>query len=251
MIICSWTCPLVIGMTRISLTSGRPFFDHDTDTLYVKENSKWQPHKWHGRARPPQYFANHLAVDDLPATANTAANICPVVNVTHGACYSKDNLDAEFYYVPEPINPLEYNPASNKTLTDIKRVFELHCIAEKFLLDLCSLPADKCLSIAEGIRNGTCRAVLDGSFNLQRDCAGIAAFTVHASAEDNDPLTGTNWTTGTKADQGSYRSELGGVIAVLIAVTSGPDPQQCDLRASRIISCRFGQVLSFSNVSFN
>ena len=41
---------------------------------------------------------------------------------------------------------------------------------------------------------------------------------MHASAEDNDPLTGTNWTTGTKADQGSYQSELGGVIAVLIAV---------------------------------
>ena len=71
-------------------------------------------------------------------------------------------------------------------------------------MDSYSLPADSCLSIAEGICNGTCKAVSDGSFNLHRNRAGTAAFTVHASVEDNDPLTGTNWTTGTKADQGSY-----------------------------------------------
>jgi len=89
------------------LDNWKAFFDPVTNTLYVKENSKWQPHKQHGRARPPQYFANHLAVNNLPATATAAANICPAINVTHGVCYSKDNFDTEFFYVPEPINPLE------------------------------------------------------------------------------------------------------------------------------------------------
>ena len=122
--------------------------------------------------------------------------------------------------MPEPINPLEYNPAYDRTLTDIKHIFEMNSIAEKFLLllDSFSLPADLCSSIAEDICNRTCRAVSDGSFNLECDQFSTAAFTVHASADNTDPLAGTNWTTGSKADQGSYCSELGGVIAILTVV---------------------------------
>ena len=85
-------------------------------------------------------------------------------------------------------------------------------------MDSYSLPAALYLLIAKGICKGTCRTVSDRSFNLERKCSGTAAFTVHASEDDADQPTGTNWTTRSKADQGSYRSELGGVIAVLTTV---------------------------------
>ena len=85
-------------------------------------------------------------------------------------------------------------------------------------MDSFELPADLCLTIAEGIKDGTCAAVCNGSFNESANCAGTAAFTIHATQFNDDPLTGANWTTGPASDQCLYRSKLGGIIGVLTAI---------------------------------
>ena len=80
------------------------------------------------------------------------------------------------------------------------------------------LPANLCLAIAKSILNGTCAAVCNGSFNKAANCAETAAFTIHAKQLDEDPLTGGKWTTdAASSNQCSYRTELGGIIGVLIA----------------------------------
>ena len=93
------------------------------------------------------------------------------------------------------------------------------CIAGKrFLLDECSLPADKGAAIAAAIQGGTARAVCDGSFNAALDSAGTSAFIIAASSTDRKMIKGTNWITGWAADQTSFRSELGGIIGVLTVI---------------------------------
>ena len=81
-----------------------------------------------------------------------------------------------------------------------------------------SLPSDKCCLIADGIQNGMCSAVANGSFNLEQDHSVTATFTIHASQEKYEPLTGKNWTTGSNVDWGLYCSELCGVISILSSV---------------------------------
>jgi len=100
-------------------------------------------------------------------------------------------------------------------------IFETNIISETFLLDSYSLPADLCLSIADGILKRTCWVVSDGSIDLKHNSSGTAAISVHTSEDDADPLICAKWTTGTtrsKANQESYSSKLGGVIDILTVV---------------------------------
>jgi len=83
----------------------------------------------------------------------------------------------------------------------------------QFLVDEIAVPADDGRLIAEGIRNGTARAVSDGSY---KDDYGTAAGCIAASEDDQDLLYLVNSVPGLAADQNSYRSsELAGVLGIL------------------------------------
>lgn len=153
----------------------------------------------------------------LPVTATAAASVYSQDNIGHGPGYSIEGI-SRFLTTEYPIDPSRWYPAADPTLSSIRDIFRFTSVGIRFLLDQFDLPSDLCLAIAEGIKDGTCVAVCDGSFNKAVNCAGTAAFTIHATQIDEDPLTGGNWTTGPASDQCSYWSELGGIIGVLLAI---------------------------------
>jgi hypothetical protein len=86
----------------------------------------------------------------------------------------------------------------------------------KYLLERVKLPADGGTKLAQGIIQGTARAVNDGSFKKGR--IGTAACIVASDSQDNDCLEAVNMTPGLPFDQSAYRSELGGVIGSLTLI---------------------------------
>ena len=81
-----------------------------------------------------------------------------------------------------------------------------------YLVDEVALPVDDGASIAAGIRNGSARAVSDGSY---KDGYGTAAGCVSTGPEDDDMLYFVTSVPGVMDDQNSYRSELAGVLGVM------------------------------------
>eukprot|EP00957_Ditylum_brightwellii_P210769 15365367-Ditylum_brightwellii.AAC.1 len=66
-------------------------------------------------------------------------------------------------------------------------------------------------NVATAIRNGSCRAVTDGSYE---NTHGTAGFCIHGD-DPNKQLEGSNRTPGHPDDQSAYHSELGGVVGAL------------------------------------
>ena len=87
------------------------------------------------------------------------------------------------------------------------------------LLDRYLLPSDKCLTLVNGIVQGTACIVSNGSFNLDSSFGptGTSAVVLAPFTNYETKLyaKGNNWVTGSKADQSAYRSELVGIIAAL------------------------------------
>ena len=69
--------------------------------------------------------------------------------------------------------------------------------------------------LAECIRNGTAKAVSDGSY---KDDLGTAAFVLEGAIEEHHWILGTNRVPGIEEDQSAYRSELAGLYAIVCAV---------------------------------
>ena len=91
----------------------------------------------------------------------------------------------------------------------------------RILLDSVVLPNDGGEAIAKGIRDGTARAVSDGSFNPVTPIgpSGTSALNISASNENADVLEAVNWVPGTVIDQSAYRSELAGVCGILACLS--------------------------------
>ena len=138
------------------------------------------------------------------------------LDIGYGQGFSVDNTDT-LYHTPFPINPSSYYPSSDSTVTNIQTILLHTYVGTRLLLDDYKLSGDLYQAIAECTWNGTCAAACNISFNQAEDCAGTAAFIVHATQEDADPLIGTNWTTEPKVDQ-CYWSELGGIIGFLVSI---------------------------------
>ena len=91
----------------------------------------------------------------------------------------------------------------------------------RILLDSVVLPNDGGEAIAKGIRDGTARAVSDGSFNPATPIgpSGTSALNISGSGENWDGLEAVNWVPGTVIDQLAYRSELAGVCVILACLS--------------------------------
>ena len=86
------------------------------------------------------------------------------------------------------------------------------------LLDKYTLPSDGGAAIAHAISAGTAAAVSDGSYDDSRQ-AGSSAFIIAPNKERGAIcLEGANFVTWLPDKQSSYRSELAGVLGVLIYV---------------------------------
>jgi hypothetical protein len=66
--------------------------------------------------------------------------------------------------------------------------------------------------VAASIQTGNCRAICDGSFKGEH---GTAGFCLHGS-DPKHQIEGANRTPGDPADQSPYRSELGGIVGILV-----------------------------------
>ena len=90
------------------------------------------------------------------------------------------------------------------------------------LLDLVALPNDGRGAIAKTIiRDGTARAVSNGSFNPVTPVgpSGTSALNISASGENVDGLEAVNCVPGTVIDQSAYRSELASVCGILASLS--------------------------------
>ena len=144
-----------------------------------------------------------MVQSELPVTATAAASVYSQADIGHGPGYSIEGI-SRFLSTEYPIDPSRWYPAADPTLSSTRDIFWFTSVGIRFLLDQFDLPSDLCLAIAEGIKDGTCAAVCDGSFKEVMNCAGKAAFTIHATQLNEDPVTDGNWTTGLASDQYSY-----------------------------------------------
>ena len=100
---------------------------------------------------------------------------------------------------------------------DLEETFDELQNSPEYLVDEVTLPPDGAASIAQGIIQGTARAVSDGSF-LDSWQAGTSSWIIVASPTDQSPLQGVNWVNGLADIQSAYRSELAGVIGMLTCI---------------------------------
>lgn len=189
--------PLYMWYDKDIIDQWKAFFDDTTGQLYVKENNQWRTYIFHGRERLICFYPGWEVNKFLLPIASQAASVYPQEDVGLGPGFSGE-YTTTFFHTPFPIYPSSYYPATDYAVTDILTIFLHTSVGTRLLLNDYNLPCYHCHAIAESIRNGTCTAVCDGSFNQNQaeDYAGTTAFTVCATQADTNPLTGKNWTTG-------------------------------------------------------
>jgi hypothetical protein len=94
--------------------------------------------------------------------------------------------------------------------------------SEKWAVESCNIPDNVDFVIAQAIRNGIAVAASDGSYD---EATGIATSGYQLCAattelQFDNSITGANQSPGEAEDQSSYRSELAGILGVLVMVQS-------------------------------
>jgi hypothetical protein len=102
------------------------------------------------------------------------------------------------------------------------------------ILDIVTIKGEEDI-ILQAIRDGTAKAVSDRSFLSTRQL-GMAAFTIEGNTPDNF-VTGLHETPGSPASQCAHRSEMFGILAVILLtneicsanqITEGHITAKCD-----------------------
>lgn len=96
---------------------------------------------------------------------------------------------------------------NNEENNPIDNAFKASVRCQRVLLDYYKLPEDKCLAIAEAIKNGTARAISDGSFR-PIEKTGTSGFIITPGKTTDKSYKGCNWVPGLEDEQSLYRSEL-------------------------------------------
>jgi hypothetical protein len=103
-------------------------------------------------------------------------------------------------------------PSPTSTTTEPHTFDELITTQDKWLIR--SLHCiDNGKNIAEAIRHGNAIAVCDGSY---KDQFGTAGFVIQCGANQTARITGAHVTPGHTDDINPYRSELGGILAIVV-----------------------------------
>lgn len=84
---------------------------------------------------------------------------------------------------------------------------------QTILIDELAFPIDNGQRLAHGLGTGSARAVSDGSL---KDSYGTAAGVLSVTEDDNEQLLFVNSVPGLHSDQNSYRSELAGILGILL-----------------------------------
>ena len=163
------------------------------------------------------YRHDGLVVDTKPVSASTMVSM-GVRGVTGtGGLYTVDSLAL---WSVTPTLPTA-DDLLRGPFDSILSAVNASIADPRILLDSVVLPNDGGEAIAKGIRDGTARAVSDGSFNLVTPIgpSGTSALNISASNENADVLEAVNWVPGTVIDQSAYRSELAGVCGILACLS--------------------------------
>jgi hypothetical protein len=94
--------------------------------------------------------------------------------------------------------------------------------SEKWAVESCNIPENVDFVIAQAIRNGIAVAASDGSFDEATGIAtsGYQLCSATTELQFDNSITGANQSPGEAEDQSSYRSELAGILGVLVMVQS-------------------------------
>ena len=132
--------------------------------------------------RPRFAYQHSVPHDSLPATCRrTTAYPCGPLQFQYTGCRPTQ--------VPAP--PAEPSP---------------------WALERLSFP-DDLLPVITAIRNSQAFGLCDGSFKLHR---GTAAFIIQQGSDRHSRILGCNRTSGHPSDQSSFRSELGGILGLVL-----------------------------------
>jgi hypothetical protein len=141
------------------------------------------------RLRTPQYIPTEICSDLPPDVERTTVTTQPTSILCHGS---------------QPM--IQQDPTTELTFKDMISendqwsIRTLHC-------------ADNANNIAEAIRHGTAVAVCDGSYKEQ---FGTAGFVLQCGDCQTARITGAHVTPGHPEDINPYRSELGGILAIVV-----------------------------------
>ena len=163
--------------------------------------------------RHPRFFPRNMTVPFLPEGDTHLVSLArngPQRNVESRSIFlTTDEVRDNF-----SDNPADYD------YEFIHDAFEEAIGCRRILIDHIDVPDDECEAIAQSIREGSARAVSDGSYYEQYKI-GASAFVISAFPHDegktdnNTQLWGKNWVPGNPSIQSAYRSELAGIIGVL------------------------------------
>ena len=211
--------PVSIWQSLSPLQDWLYFFSPDEDRLYRKHNKSWKIYSYHrGAIRNRRYKFSNQICPTKPPSANRLASISP----RHAPRNNSDLIlialesHTHWHYETPDDDLTSYNPAEGP-FGCIHDAFDSSIASEKILLDVIDLPKDNCQAISIAIKNGTARAISDGSYDPLTQ-KGTSSLTIVADKNDKNPLEGDNWVPGTPTDQSAYRSELAGITGILSAV---------------------------------
>ena len=197
-------------------------FADEENRVYRRSRDGWlvyfSARRRHGTAT---YRHDGIVVDTKPTAATTMVSMGVRGFTGTGGLYTVDTL-ALWSVNPLPLNAddLIRDPfasilsATNASIAD-----------PRILLDSVVLPNDGGEAIAKAIKDGTERAVSDGSFNPVTPIGplGTSALNISASDKNADGLEAVKFIPGTGPgtviDQSAYHSELAGVCGILACLS--------------------------------
>ena len=154
---------------------------------------------------------NYVSCREKPTTASK------LISTYSSGSILKIESKTDWEYEIDEIAMLIYPDPYKGTFADIEEAFEVSRESERILIDDYTLPEDECTAIAIAIRNGTARAISDGSY-IEEVQKGSSAFIITPGKTIENRFVGYNWVPGSPEDQNPYRSELAGINGVLSAI---------------------------------
>lgn len=184
--------------SKISLHKVWPcWYSSSYRKLYRREGLMWKMADTTGRrqgSRRTRFTFHGTSIRELPTHAE-----CLVSIYTEGTSFV---IESEILRTSIVAAPQSTRTPTLQSLTE----------NNAYLVDEIAPPLDQGSAIAAGIRAGTAKAVSDGSY---KDQYGTSAGIISSSESDGDMLYFVNSVPGIPSDQGSYRSELAGILGTL------------------------------------
>ena len=201
-----------VATSRPRLQWGAPHwawhFHAATNTLYHWEDQHWQAYQASRRPRPGTIFKkSNQSFPSLPQQCKPA-DVAPIPSNPTAVIFGSYSTHRLPHQIPKTQLTLPASTWDCLPPPSSKNHWAVHTVTQQ------TKGQDNGNNVAQAIRDGTARAVCDGSF---KNGKGTAGFCMHG-AVDKHQITGSHCTPGRKEDQCAYRSELGGVVGTLVTI---------------------------------